>query len=123
MSEINYLAVGLAAFVVSTVWYSLLLSNTTTDRMNVPAWKKLGELVRSLVVAAVLASFVVQLDINDWRDAVQLGIVVWIGFPAMLFAGSVLWQLPPIPGKLAAIHAGDWLVKLLVMAVILSVWR
>jgi hypothetical protein len=27
------------------------------------------------------------------------------------------------PWKLAAIHAGDWLVKLLVVAVIVSVWR
>jgi hypothetical protein len=27
------------------------------------------------------------------------------------------------PWKLAAIHAGDWLVKLLVGAVIVSVWQ
>ena len=27
------------------------------------------------------------------------------------------------PWKLAAIHAGDWLVKLLVVTVIVSVWR
>lgn len=27
------------------------------------------------------------------------------------------------PVNLAAIHAGDWLVKLLVVAVIVSVWR
>jgi hypothetical protein len=39
----------------------------------------------------------------------------------MILAGSVLWDNRP--WKLAAIHAGDWLVKLLVMAVILGVWR
>jgi hypothetical protein len=28
-----------------------------------------------------------------------------------------------VPLMLAAIHAGDWLVKLLLMAVIIGVWR
>jgi hypothetical protein len=35
--------------------------------------------------------------------------------PAVLVADT--------PWKLAAIHAGDWLVKLLVVAVIVSVWQ
>jgi hypothetical protein len=33
----------------------------------------------------------------------------------------MIWE--NTPGKLAAIHAGDWLVKLLVVAVIVSVWQ
>jgi hypothetical protein len=28
-----------------------------------------------------------------------------------------------VPWKLAALHAGDWLAKLLIIAVIVSVWR
>jgi hypothetical protein len=28
-----------------------------------------------------------------------------------------------VPWKLAAIHAGDWLVKLVVVTVIVSLWR
>lgn len=126
MSEINYLAVvvsAVAAFVVSTVWYIVFLSSSTTDTVNIPTWKKFGEVARSLVVAYVLAYLVVRLDVDNWIDALQLGFGMWIGFPAMLFAGSFMWQLPPITGRLAAIHAGDWLAKLLVMAVILSVWR
>ncbi len=39
----------------------------------------------------------------------------------MLLAGSVIWE--NVPWKLAALHAGDWLVKLLVIAVIVSVWH
>jgi hypothetical protein len=31
-----------------------------------------------------------------------------------------MWE--KVPPKLAAIHAGDWLLKLLVIAVIVSVW-
>jgi hypothetical protein len=79
------------------------------------------EFVRSLVVAYVLARFVVLLNITHWTSGVELGLWLWIGFPIVLLAGSVLHE--NVPRKLAAIHAGDWLVKLLLMAVILSVWR
>jgi hypothetical protein len=39
----------------------------------------------------------------------------------MILLGSVIHE--NVPWKLAAIHTGDWLVKLLLMAVILSLWR
>jgi hypothetical protein len=134
MSETNYWAVvvaGVAAFAASSVWYILfgkermkLLGDdpaATADMKKVPAWKKPVELFRGLVVAYVLARFIVLLGVADWKGAVQLGIWVWIGFPAMILVGSVLWDNRP--WKLAAIHAGDWLLKILLMAVILAVWR
>jgi hypothetical protein len=34
---------------------------------------------------------------------------------------TVIWE--NVPWKLAAIHAGHWLMKVLVIAVIVSVWR
>lgn len=52
--------------------------------------------------------------------AVHIGLFLWIGFPVILLTGSVLWE--NIPWKVAAIHAGDWLVKLLVISVIVSGW-
>ncbi len=134
MPGMNYFAVvvsAVAAFAVSSLWYVVfgkermeLLGTdpgATADMRRVPAWKKLGELVRGLIVAYVLARFVVLLGIVDWRAAVQLGAWVWIGFPAMILAGSVMWDKRP--WKLAAIHAGDWLAKILLMVVILGVWR
>ena len=134
MLRMHYLAVvvaAIAAFVASSVWYMVfgkerlkLLGNdagATADMRRVPAWKMLGEFVRGLVVAYVLARFVVLLGVVDWKGAVQLGGWVWTGFPAMILVGSVMWDRRP--PKLAAIHAGDWLVKILVMAVILGVWR
>lgn len=81
----------------------------------------LVEIVRSLVVGYVLARFVWLLEVDDWLGATQLGVLVWIGFPLVLWVGSVLWE--NIPWKLAAIHAGDWLVKILSIVVILGVWR
>lgn len=130
----NYLAIAattVAAFVASSLWYVVfgkqrmkLLGNdpgATADMRKVQPWKILGEIVRSFVVAYVLARFVVRLGIVDWKGAVLLGLSLWVGFPLMILVGSVVWDRRP--WKLAAIHAGDWLVKLLLMAIMLAVWR
>jgi len=134
MLEINYLHVvvtAISAFVMSSIWYTVfgkarmaLLDQdprATADMRKVPAWKKATALVRELVIAYVVARFVVQLGVADWKAAVQLGVWLWFGFVFMILVGAVVWD--NVPWKLTAIHAGDWLVKLPLMAVILAVWR
>ena len=130
MLDLNYLAVAVAAVaavVLSTVYYTLfatqlaVLSAAYANAARPPAWKVLVELARSFVVASVLAGLASLLDIVDWAGAVKLGLAMWVGFPVMLLSGSVMWE--KVPSKLAAIHAGDWLVKLLVLSVIVSLWR
>jgi hypothetical protein len=135
MLRINYWPVvvaAVAAFVVGAVWYSPLLfgkaymmlrglNPAAMANMRPPAGEMLGEFVRYLVVAYVLARFVVLLGVGDWKGAVQLGLWVWIGFQAMLLMGAVLHE--KMPWMLYAIHAGDALVKTLLMTVILGVWR
>jgi hypothetical protein len=83
--------------------------------------KIVGELGRNLILAYVLGRFVVLLEVVDWKGALNLGVWLWIGFPVLLLSGSVMWQ--NVPWMLATIHAGDWLVKILLIAVILGVWR
>jgi hypothetical protein len=61
------------------------------------------------------------IDIADWTDGVLLGLSLWIGLPVVLWVGAVMWER--IPPRLAAIHAGDWLLKLLVIAVLVTLWR
>ena len=78
-------------------------------------------IVKNLVVAFVLAHFAVRLGVGDWKGAVQLGLWVWVGFQAMLLMGAVLHE--KMPWMLYAIHAGDALVKTLLMTVILGGWR
>jgi hypothetical protein len=39
----------------------------------------------------------------------------------MILVGAVVWDNVPL--KLTAIHAGDWLPKLPLMAVIVEVWH
>jgi hypothetical protein len=134
MLDIHYLRVvvaAVAAFVMSSVWYTAfgkarmeLLGQdprAMADMRKVPAWKKAAELVRELVIAYVVARFVVQLGVVEWRAALQLGVWLWFGFVFMILVGAVVWD--NVPWKLTAIHAGDWLVKLPLMAVIVSVWR
>jgi len=134
MLEIHYLSVvvaAVAAFVMSSLWYTAfgkarmdLLDQdprATADMRKVPAWKKATELVRELVIAYVVARFVVMLGVVEWQAAVRLGVWLWFGFVFMILVGSIVWD--NVSWKLAAIHAGDWLVKLPLMAVILGVWR
>ncbi len=116
-----------AAFVVSSVWYGVLgsqlarLNDAYADSARPPVWTMLVEFARSLVVAYVLAVLAGLVGDAGLGGAVQLGAVLWIGFPVVLLVGSVIHE--NVPWKLAAIHAGDWLVKLVVIAVIVGVWR
>jgi|ERR1043166_3711121 len=136
MVHVNNLAVVVAAvavFVLGWLWYSPLLFFNPWMRLRgmdpaaamagakMPMGKLLVELVRCLVLAFVIARLVALLGVTTWTGAVHLGLFVWIGFPVIILTGSVLWE--NIPWKVAAIHAGDWLVKMLVIPVIVTVWR
>jgi hypothetical protein len=127
----NYLrvvAAALAAFVASLAWYTVFggamvelsgVAPSPVANTAPPAWAMLFVVTQSLVVASVLAYLVSRLQIVDWRAALRLGVLVWI-FPASILLGSVVHENVPL--ALAAIHAGDWLAKLLLMSVILGTW-
>jgi len=131
MLGINYWAVvvaAVAAFVASSVWYIVFGKELATAsaafaeaRQKPQPWKMLGVLVTSLVLALVLAYFIGLIGNVDWMGAVRVGVLLWIGLSAMQWVGSMLWENVPL--KMAAIHAGDWLVKLVLIAVIVGVWH
>jgi Protein of unknown function (DUF1761) len=128
----NYVAIvvaAVAAFVASVVWYALFGNAMTELREADPAaaadsgtsvWTVLFVVAQSLVVAFMVAYFVSRLGIVGRQGAVGVGALVWV-FPAAILLGSVVHEAVPL--MLAAIHAGDWLVKLLLIAVIVGVWR
>jgi hypothetical protein len=131
MIDVNYWAVVVAtvvAFVVSSVWYVVfgglrakLLGADTAEMTRPVPWKMLVEILRSLVVVAVFAGFAAKLGITALPGALLLAGSLWIAFPTVILSGSVLWE--NVPMKLAAIHVGDWLVKLLVIAVVIGLWH
>jgi hypothetical protein len=126
--DLDYLAIAAAAvvaFVLSGVWYAIF--GDRLSRLH-PAYAEGGspsgsdlvvELVRNLVVATVVASLISRLPVETWPGALMLAVALWVGFPVVLLAGSVYHE--KVPAQLAAIHGGDWLLKLLAIAVIVSV--
>jgi hypothetical protein len=134
MMTLNYLAVVVAAvavFAFAAVYYTLLARQraalspaaaaAAAGRARPPAWILALELLKALVVALVVAGLVSLIGTADWGGALELGLALWIAFPVVLLVGSVTQE--NVPWKLAAIHAGDWLAKLLTISVIVSVWR
>ena len=67
-----------------------------------PAWELVAEFAKNRVVAFVIAYFVVRLEVSDWKSALQPGLIIWIGFQAMLLMGAVLHER--MPWTLYAIH-------------------
>ena len=78
------------------------------ERVNVPLRRSTAK--RACQDAACWRPRLASVRVVDWKDAVLIGAWVWIGSYATLLMDSVL-------------HAGNGLVKMLLMAVILGMWR
>lgn len=83
--------------------------------------KILVEVVRTFVIALVIANAVALLNLLHLNQAILLAFWLWVGFPVVFLVGLV--NNEHFSGKLAAIHALDWLVKLLIFCIILTLWR
>jgi len=124
---LSVVVAAVAVFVVSSVWYvvfaapraAILGSAPTADRP--PVRNIVLELLRSALVAGVIAGLAAHLSISSVGPALVLGLVLFAGFPFVLLTGSVLWD--KVDWRLAAIHGGDWLLKLLVICLIVGLFR
>jgi hypothetical protein len=117
-------AAAIAAFLISSVWYGAfggLLSRLSPayarDRKMSP-WMPVLELLRSAVVAVVVALACDRLGVDGVGGLVVVALVAWVGFPVVLLSGSVLHER--VPWRLAALHAGDWLLKLVAITLIVG---
>lgn len=127
MFDVNYLAVLVAAVVAviaAAVYYTVFgkqlaaLSNAPNE---MPPWLLPLELVRAFALALVVAVVATGMAVDGWAESLLLGVVLWVGFPVVLLSGSVVHE--KVPWRLAALHAGDWLLKLLVIATVVGLWR
>ncbi|MDP2815239.1 MAG: DUF1761 domain-containing protein [Rectinemataceae bacterium] len=137
--EINYLAVLVAtaaAIILGTAWYGPLFGKQWMRIVSVsmgemtPAAKR--SMMRSyailalttFVMAFVLAhalSFASQItEAEGVLASVTTAIWVWLGFIAPVTLSSVLWENRP--WKYWFITSGYYLVSLILMSVILTVW-
>lgn len=128
MAGIDPLAVGvatLAAFVLSGAWYAVVPAASPPSQAG--GTEKAGaasppvllaEIVRSGVVATVVAGLAAELGAVSVGEGALLGLVLWAGFPAVLFAGSILHER--YPARLAGVHLGDWLLKLVLIGALVG---
>jgi hypothetical protein len=131
MPDINALAVlvaSISVFVLSSVYYTTLarpwasVSEAAARGGGRPRPRKAAlELARTLILATVVAGLASRGEIENPGGGLLLGLALWVGFPFVLWTGAMLWE--NTPWKLAAIHAGDWLLKLLVIGLIVSSWQ
>ena len=132
MPKTNYwsiLVAAIAAFVFSSLYYSPLLLGgvwrsvdpVVTAATKASAAKALVEFLRTLVITLVIARVLAMLQVVEWKSAVQLAVLLWLGFSAAMWVGAIMWEKTPWP--VAAIHSGDWLVKTFLMGFILGVWH
>ena len=133
MSALNVPAVlvsGVAGAVVTPLWYIAFKdvhaqlvqpgSRQIVDFKTAPASSKVIDLLRGFLVAFVLAYLVDGTEVTTVAGAVGLAALLWLGFPVVLLIAPVIWGGEP--WKLAVLHAGDWLVKLVVMSAVLGLW-
>lgn len=130
MSDINPWAVvvaALASFLVAGGWYALMGSRLV--RLNAayaadphhPAATAVVEMGRGLVISLAVSILVAWTDTRDVLPLLSLAVLLFVAFPLVLLAGSV-WH-EKVPSALAAIHAADWLLKLLLITLITGLWR
>src|ERR1700754_1591880 len=86
-----------------------------------PAWKIVVELTRSLVIALAFAVAISALDVNGTGTVLLLAVGVWLAFPVTILSGSIVWD--GVPWRLAALHAGDWLLKAILIGLLVGLWR
>lgn len=131
MLRINVVAVlgaGVLAFVVGGLWYSPLLFGKAyltlrgldpTAEVGMPAGELVGEFSRWLLITVVLAALMPRVGVDGVATAVLFGLTMWAIIYAAL-AGAVLHE--EYPWRVYALHAGDGLVKLVVITGILGLW-
>ncbi|WP_369371829.1 DUF1761 family protein [Promicromonospora sp. Populi] len=121
MIALGVAVAAVAAFVLSSVYYVVTtpleqraLGDRALDRGRPAPWKAVTELARTVVVGAGFAWIAAQAGMLTLPSALLLALVLWAAFPLVLLTGSIIWER--VPWQTAAIHSGDWLLKLLLIA-------
>ena len=123
-------AIGLAtaaAVAASGAWYAAFgrrlaqLDDAYAEDTAAAGWVVPVELARSGTVAVTVSALAAHTGVTGPREAVRLGLALWVAFPVVLLTGSVVHE--KVPWQLAAIHAGDWLGKLLLVTLVVGARR
>ena len=142
MVPVNYLAIlasAVVAIIIGGIWFGPLFGKSWMKMMGMDKMspeemtegkKKMPMLYGIQFVGALVMAFVLShslvfasayLNESGIAAGLMSGFWNWLGFIAPVTIGVVLWEGKP--WKLWAIIAGNWLVTLCAMGVILSLWQ
>ena len=116
-------AVGVSA-AASAAWYTAFerqlarFDEAYAEGSHTPAWVMPVELACRTAVAAAVAALADRTRTQGAAEAARLGLELWGAFPVVLLTGLVVHE--KVPWQQAAIHAGDWLVKLLLVSALVG---
>jgi hypothetical protein len=131
--HINFLAVfiaALASYVIATIWYAVLFSKlwkklTGIEDMKPSPVKMVIVFVGSLVMSFVLYHNIVFgnsfFNISGITGGLMGGFFGWLGFIAPVTLTNVMYEKRP--WKLWILDNAFWLISLLVMGIIISIWQ
>lgn len=123
MTALAIALAGVASFILSGVYYAVVPSPVAADEQQPPkrsiAVQVVVELLRSGLVAALVAGLMTAATFSGVAAGVLLGLSLWV-LPLVLLAGSVFHEGTAV--RTAAVHAGDWLLKLVAIGVIVGLF-
>ena len=131
MPLLPVLAAGLVPLIVGSLWYHPSILGSAWMRMKhitpekaerasrLAAHSTAVMLVMGMCASFMLFQIMIAFGIESAREALLTGAGIWLGFVVPATVSRVLWD--HIPLTLYAIEAGQWLVSLCVMAVVLTV--
>lgn len=112
--------IGLLAFSTSLLWYSPYMfgdiwrAGAGASLATSASWKFAVAPMREIATAFTML-FVLRRSIPlGTGRTVLLALVLWAGFYGVQLAGAVIWD--NMSAQLGAVHAGDWLVKLVIIS-------
>lgn len=129
LTQHNYwtiIATGVIAFVLSGIWYSPMVFGEIWETYRnppnpeIPRWTMVFAPLRELIVVYVLAKLILILNLVQWKHTLKLVLLLWISFHAVGMIGAILWD--NMQWQLGAVHAGDWLMKMIFMGIVLTKW-
>jgi len=132
---INYLAVLVAAalvFVLGALWYMPLFGKAwreargITEQMAAEGQKDMGKTLAVIAVCNLVMAWAVAVVANymhlySWMHGVKLGLLCWFGFA--LTMGLIETMTSRRKMVAFCIDTGYWLVSLVVIGVVVSLWH
>jgi hypothetical protein len=108
--------------IFSDLWLQVRqLNPTSIGEVSTSPVQPFIEFLKTLVIALAIGHLVTRLGVKQVKGALQLGALLFLAFPGMLWVGAMMWE--NTPWQFAALHGGDWLIKCLLFTLIPAVSR